>query len=344
MWFYLVLLLILFGLSFHRRRLLLFIVMLLTLAFFLGFRGKTVGADTARYVEYYNYMKNGIGHMEIGWNVLLLSIKSLGVSAYAFHFLIALFTLGLIGFVLTRFHDRQINMLGLFFTYSLGFYLLMFNGMRQLFAGAIVLFAFYFLSVERNKLFVLLVVVASFFHLSSIVALAAFFLRWIRLTSFVIIISLIVTMLIGLTASDGFFVSLAGKYAHDIESYGYRDSIAYTILVGGLSNLFFLYLVNQVVKEDIDFLDSIWMKLYFLSVVVMNLTINIVIGPRIVYVFSICQVVVFSLLTRRFTNPQARALLYLFGIVTFFRFIIPEISRTEESLIPYYFTFQLFAN
>ena len=343
MWFYLLLLLILFRLSLRRCSVRAFFVTLLAMAIILGFRGATVGADTQRYINYYSYMEPGWGHMEIGWNFMLLTIKSLGLSAYAFHFIVALVTLGLIGFVLTRFRDQRINMLGLFFTYSLGFYLLMFNGARQFFAGSIVFLAFYCLSLKRDKLFIILVLFATFFHTSTIIALSAYLLRWIKLSHPFVIIALIVSLLFGLSASDELFIPLAGKYANHIDTYGYRDSIAYTFFVGGLSNLFFLYLYNCIDNECSEFRDSFWMKLYFLSIVVMNLTINVVIGPRIVYIFSTSQIVVFSILVKIIKNQEAKVLLYLFGIITFFRFIIPEISRTEESLIPYYLTFQLFA-
>ena len=339
MLFYISILIVLLLLSFYKCSYKIFVAIVLVLSFFLGFRGETVGADTQRYVEYYNYMEYGLGYMEIGWNILSVTIKHLGFSPYAFHFLIAVLTLSMIAFVLTRFHDKQINMLGLYFTYSLGFYLLMFNGMRQLFAGAIVLVGFYFLSVNRNRIFLLTVFFATLFHGSTIFALAAYLLRWFKLSQLGVAISLMVTLLIGLLASNEFFVYVAGKYAHDIDTYGYRDSLAYAIIVGGLSNIFFYYLY---VVSGSKIQDSFWMKLYFLSILVMNATINIVIGPRIVYIFSISQVVAFSLLAKHISRQETKILLYLFGIITFFRFILPEAAKVEESLIPYYYTFQIY--
>ena len=339
MLFYLSILIVLWALSFYKCSYEVFFIAVLTLAFFLGFRGENVGADTLRYIEYYNYMEYGLGYMEICWNLMSVTIKHLGFSAYAFHFIIACLTLSMISFVLTRFHDKQINWLGLFFLYSLGFYLLMFNGMRQLFAGSIVLIGFYNLAVNRNKSFFFFVLLATLFHGSSIFALSAYLLRWLKLNQTRILFSLIATLLIGLLASNEFFTAVAGKYAHDIDTYGYRDSLAYTIIVGGLSNLFFLYIYNA---SEPKLQESFWTKLYFLSILVLNLTINIVIGPRIVYVFSICQVVAFSLFARYTKRQDAKALLYLFGIITFFRFILPEATKTEESLIPYYYTFQIY--
>ena len=337
MLFYTLVLVVLFFLTRLKSKKL-FYLAVFALAFFLGFRGDSVGADTQRYIDYYNYVEYGVGHMEQGWNQMTIFFKMSGLSAYSFHFFIASLCMLMVVYVLSRFNDNRIMRLGLFFFYSLGFYLLMFNGMRQMFAGSIILVAFYYLSVEHYKKFLFLVLIASLFHISSVIALFAFFLRWLKLSRMTICLSLIISMAFGLMVSNDFFVAVSGKYAHDIESFGYRDSLTYAIIVGGLSNIFFYYLFIQFEKE---YINSMWMKLYFLSIVVMNLTIDIVIGPRIVYVFSICQFVIFALLTKDSQKPEVKMLLFLFGIVTFFRFMIPEMSRTEESLIPYYYNIQL---
>ena len=301
----------------------------------LGLRSSEIGADTARYIEYYNYVDQSTGHMEIGWNLLSRLCKYFGLSAYIFNLIVASLTLSIIGYVIRLQKSHKIIGFSLFLLYSLGFYFLMFNGMRQLFAGAIVFLAFYLLAENKNwKIIVLIILLASCFHASALITIPVVFLPKMSLKINWVLLVLVLSFAVGMVASDSFFTFFAGNYAHDVYTYGLRDSFAYALTVGAFTNVLFLLIFNF---SSTNLKQNIWMKLFFISVVVMNLLINLVIGPRIVYYFSIAQIIAISLFVAE-SKPNTNinvAICYIYALLTFTRFMIGEYNSKEGSLIPY---------
>ena len=340
--FYIVAFIILFVLSFKGIEKKCFFALLLVLAFFLGFRGENVGDDTSRYISYYYNVESryGIGYMEIGWNIISEFFRVINLSAYFFHFIVALSTLLLWGIVCDKvaMKNNRVRGYALFFLYSLGFYLYMFNGMRQFLAVSIVMLAFYMLSLTKTRKFVVLIILATFFHESSFLGLLIYPMMKIRLTPLRMILILIVTYIIGLVANESWFYLFAGKYASEIEDFGFRTSILYVTCVGLTTNLFFCWLIYC----DKQMLSNIWMKYFFFSIVVMNILSSVVYGPRIVYYFSITQTLSIAIYMARSIKKTIIPIVYLYSIVTFGRYFLPELWKIEGSLIPYYFTFKIF--
>lgn len=299
----------------------------------LGLRSSEIGADTARYIEYYGYVDKSTGHMEEGWNLLSRLCKYFGLSAYMFNLIIASLTLSIIGYVIRQQEQKTIIGLSMFLLYSLGFYFLMFNGMRQLFAGAIVFLAFYLLEKKKNwKIILLVILFASIFHTSALITIPVIFLPKMRLEFNRILLLLGLSFVIGIVANDTFFIFLARSYAHDVYTYGFRDSFAYALTVGAFTNVLFLWIFHF---SSTDLKQNIWMKLFFLSIVVMNLLINLVIGPRIVYFFSIAQIIAISLFIAEARENTNLVICHIYALLTFIRFMIGEYNSQEGSLIPY---------
>lgn len=302
------------------------------LAFFLGFRGENVGADTARYIAYFKYVEKDIGHMEIGWNYSSILLKSLGFSPSLFNFVVALVTILPICFVSSTFKNSKINGWVVFFLYSLGFYLLMFNAMRQFLAISIVFIGIYFLSKKKLLWYCACIFIASLFHSISILAIVLLFLPYIHLSIKKTVLIFSISFILGIFFSSTLMEMYSGKYYHDIEDFGYRDSLMYAMSVCLITNLLFVWLIRAFPNTN----NNIWMKVFFVSIVVMNLLSNVVIGPRVVYLFSISQIIALALIECQTKDKKIQLIIYLYSFITFARYFIPELYRKEESIIPYY--------
>lgn len=312
------------------------------LAVILGFRGKDVGDDTARYISYFNSVdvKDGTGYMEIGWSWFSDFIKSIGFSAYFFNFLVACITLSCFVYVISKtISNNKFWGSALFVLYSCGFYLYMFNGMRQFLAISIVFLAFHLAINNKNIWAAVLILFASLFHTSAICGLFIFLVKHIKLTNTTIISALVASLLIGYLLIEKVVYYFAGGYARLVSEYGFRKSVAYVIIVCGLTNVFYVWLYNLHSSKRNDG----WMKVFFASVVLMNLLCNVTMGPRLVFFYSTAQIIVLSYYMITFQKNQiVRSVIYIYSFITFFRFLLPELYRTEEGLLPYYMTFSIF--
>lgn len=310
------------------------------LAFILGFRGSSVGDDTERYIKYYygTDFALGVGYMEPGWTYISTYFRNIGFSAYFFHFLIALVTLSCFTYVISKEDDKKVRGQALFFLYTLGFYLYMFNGMRQFLAIGICFVAFYVITKGKNILGILLILFSSLFHTSALVALSFVFVKRLKLTIVNSIMMFIASLVMGVFILRGVMSVLAGGYAHIIDEHGFRTSMSFVFFVCITTCVLFLWLIDK--KPMLK--DNIWMKLFFVSIIVQNVLCQVVYGPRIVFYFSTAQIIALAIVYKETKDSLVRMVIYLYAFVTFFRYLIPELYRKDESLLPYYMTFQIF--
>lgn len=319
------------------------ILVLLGLAVVLGFRNDSVGDDTHNYIDYYNSFGMDIigGYMEKGFNAIAVVCKVFQLSAYGFEFVVAVLTLLPFYILASRYNDNYINGYILFFLYSLGFYLLMFNGMRQFLAMSFLLFAFERLQSGYKMQFVFITILASFIHLISLCVIPLLFVFSVRFTTARVITVFALTFIVGIVAGEILISLVAGKYLHHIEDSGIRSGLLFSLTVGLLTNILFawLYATNESLK------DNGWVKLSLVSVMVLNLMSNLIIGTRVVYIFSVCSIFALALYLRCSENYVVRLVIYLYALVTFARYLLPEYLRygVDGGLVPYSMNLQLFA-
>lgn len=313
---------------------------LLGLAVILGFRDSQIGVDTRNYVDYFNETSDIFeGYMEKGWNVIVVFCKFLGLSAYGCNFIVALLSLYPFYYLTKEYNDYRINGCVLFLLYSLCFYFLMFNGMRQHLAISILLMGYYFLSKTKTVLFIACLLIACTIHISSLLALLMLFVNKNEMKVTHVIWALFISFFIGFFLGEAFFLNVSGKYAHDVEG-GLRTGAIYVLVYGLLTNLFTIWLY----KQSPDLRNNFWIKCNIISVVVLNLLSNLIIGPRVVYIFSITSVIALSLYLRYSSNKLIPVVVYLYSLALFVKFLIPEILiyGFDGSLVPYCMNFQPF--
>ena len=315
------------------------VIIFMLLSAVCGLREYYVGEDTERYMEYYGYVSLTEGYMEVLWNMASYRAKLLHLNAYGFNLVISFITMLLVTIVCYK--ETKYPVLCLFFYYAFGFYIMMFNGMRQFLAISIVLVSFAFLGKRKYILSSAFIIFASLFHASSLIAFAAFFERYYRFSKKTIVLFTLLALALGMLLPEGLFISVAGRYAHDItENYGFRDS-ASALLYAGIFNAFFFLILDKLSNED---LENFWVRMFCLSMLVFNVVSKLAMGPRIMYYFTIVEVVALALLIQNKKNKKLEIYCYLFALVNFIRFMLPEFMKwgIRGSMLPYGFNFNIF--
>lgn len=253
------------------------------LAFFVGMRDVTVGTDTAGYARVFLMMgefptwisaATGIS-TEDGWNILNWFIYRITPHYwFLFTFVGVLTSLCAIS-TIERLSSTPV--LSLFLYITLGFYLSGFAGMRQAVALAIYMLAIPQLVNKKIIQYIIIVIIASFFHKTVLVALPLYFvfnLKYSNLTLFIIALGSIIV---------GFFLPTILSYSASMES---RYSV-YTEVEGGgtlfavfytLMAVFFVFQRSKIIEERRETYDKLLLMLVCGSMIYLIVTFSGVYG------------------------------------------------------------------
>lgn len=301
---------------------------------FAGFRDFSVGTDTPAYHRIFEWISEGSAkYIEPGWWFLnkLVSIEGGNFTTV----LILASILTFIPLIYLSSHYKSYRYEILFFYYSMFFYLNTFNGMRQYIAVSIGLVTFELIRIKEKKWKVLLsIAIAVLFHYSSVFLLVALFVNKISLKEGWCISVLLISFIIGTFADVSFFDFFAGGYAKYLyrDEFGFRESTASIYILTIIMNCLFLWLLIYKGK----LYDVFWMKLFFIGIILLNLTFRIGLGARLILFYTITQIIVFPLfLYKNRINNQP--LVYLFVLLyfslLFFRNFIGD--ATGGDIVPY---------
>lgn len=140
-------------------------------------RDRSVGTDTYEYVSWLQYITNldeaFSFHTELGFNLLVLFSSFLSDGYVLF--------LGLIAFIVVFFYlwgiwrQERLYEYSVLAFFALGAYGFLFNGARQAIAGSICFFSIHYLLERKAVRYFLLIIVASFFHVTALVAIPLYF-------------------------------------------------------------------------------------------------------------------------------------------------------------------------
>lgn len=322
----------------------LFPVTVLFLSIILGFRGTDVGVDTHTYSDYYDYVgTGGSDHMEIGWNILCITSKNIGLNFHEFTFFVACLTMLCFSIPMRRLPSNQGKYFGLFFFMCFGYYILMFNGMRQFLAVSLCFLSYMLLEDGKIAKSLLLVIGASFIHTSALIVIPVILLltKVNRLDLRTILVLLMISFLIGLCVNERFLSLFSGKYSSYLflENAFRTKDIAYLLLIVLPANAFMVY---SFINAPYVLKNSYWMKLFFVSTLVLNVLQKLLIGPRIVYYFSVSEIIVVSLLALQNNYHMNRGrvktykiISFAYAIITYIRFLIGEVNLDYGGVIPY---------
>ena len=259
-------------------------------------RHRTVGGDTSGYVTFfertirmysYNDLFNSeLMRQEIGYRLYVKTI-SLFTEYYTVYFLVnAVVIFG----TLYRFAFKYAGNPFVFFAMfvALGTYNFIETGLRQSLAMAICLWALDFVKDKKPIKFVLLVILAYFFHKSAVIFLLIYPLSFLKKykSSIAVYVVMLVTFVVGFSTFQDFFNELLG-YNYEIEETGNGGIfLALTIMICVYSSL----VLSYKEKEQIDLGNYVIMHMAFMTVVFWVLRLFSRTAERVSYyfIFGLC--------------------------------------------------------
>lgn len=323
---------ILLLLSFYKHNKYIFWGSILVLSFIAGGRSELIGVDTHNYKDIYGWIADGISYpIEPGWYFLNKLINELGGNFNLLLWIVSLMTLIPIGIVCVKCSENP--QLSLFFYYSLYAYLNSFNVMRQFLAISFVLLAYSYV-FQRGKFFVC-ILLAFIFHYSAVVSVVVILLNNILLTKKRIINGLVATFLLGLFFNNTIFSFLTGSYAGYLETdIGYRDNFQLVVIMCIMMNGLYLFFYFTIMEE---YRQNFWTKVFFVAIMVMNLSMQLELGTRILLYFTLSQIIFYPIYFKHniVRNKMCIIFCVLFYVASVFMKILILGSQNEYSVFPY---------
>lgn len=338
MFFYIIIFIILGLLAFFvKRNAIVLSLCAISLIAIAGFRGFYIGADTHTYYFYFLSLADGYpGYMEPLWNFLNLVISSLNLNFNAFLLLISALTILPITYIFWKELDNP--QFALFLYYAIYAYCNSFNGMRQYLAISLVFVAFYFMRHCKALLALLFIVLASNIHHSALIGLVLFPLYYVRISRTTILLALLISLALGITIFPTIDMAwIYGKYAGYTENDTFiRESITQTLLLTALYNIFSVFIFFTSNKK---LLQDFYMKIFFAGNILLNLTMQLALGSRIILYFSIIQTVLLPLYLKQIHSTQIIRLSIYIGVLCYFTAIFLKIlilgNFDQFSIFPY---------
>ena len=234
---------------------------------------------------------------------------------------VSILTIGSISIVFKKYSENP--QLSLFIYYAMYAYLNSFNAMRQFLAVSFIIVSYAELRNKRIFLFIISVFVASFIHTSALIALIVLFAPFIKTdNSLLIYTTLFITLLMGSFVNDSFFRIVSQGYFHYIEdgTFGYREqeSTISALIMCILMNILFIVIYKStdiLVKKDMFFI------IFFMAIIIMNITYRLELGTRIILYFTTIQ----TLLYPKFFNKNyvyLKWIILCYLLVVFFKILI----------------------
>ncbi len=236
------------------------------------FRYKYIGADTIGYVRFFEQdvrkysfselLNQDLMREEIGFR-LYVKVVSLLTSNYTIYFLInALIIFGTLYRFAKEHTDNPFIFFFLFMT--LGMYSFVETGLRQTLAMMVCLWAVDFIKNRKPIRFVLLVIIAQFFHKSALIFLITYPLSLIKKFDWMFIVYAIIAVVlaVGFGAFHGMFKSLLGYDAYYIDATGNGGIFMLLIFIFFTFSTFMIHDKPKELKEQ-----NLIVHLSFLTVV-----------------------------------------------------------------------------
>ncbi len=254
-------------------------------------RSKSIGIDTSGgYYKYYRYIENGINlwWVEPAWVIINKLCIIVGIGYQGVLALSGLLTILPSAYVINKKCENKCFGLAIYYALYLPIY--SFNLMRQSIAIAFVFLAMYLYIEKKYYKSIVGIIIAVLFHNSAFLAVFVVLFLLIKPKYKHVFFMIIISLCVGVFASNRLFFLLAGKYSNSLLNTGgyagFRNTSFIPILFVVIFDTFFLFIVflsYKTIKDDKMFLITL------LGVLVMNLTLRLGQGTRIVLYFSQAQ-------------------------------------------------------
>lgn len=198
--------------------------------------------------------------------------------------------------------------------------------MRQDLAISFVLLGYMGLLKGNKRSFFIWVFLASLFHYSAIVSLVVFYVykKW-RLSFYKMIILMLLSLASSFLLTSNVLGLVLGPYAGYIQDgEGFRGNMLSAYILGFLANILYVVIYKTSLNS---FRNSLFMKIYFMGIILMNITTQLELGTRIILYFTVLQIIVLPLYMQKnlFKNKYvAIALASTYALVLFFKYLVGD--------------------
>lgn len=323
--FYLLSVFLLFGafLTPSHQRFYLFIsfIILFILA---AFREVSVGTDTQGYEELFYRLKRGIPiRQEIGWQYLNKIVIYFGGGFEYVLIVSSLLVLLPVFFVSKNYSDNP--MLSIFLYFAFYIYLQSFNITRQTIAVSIVLIAYTFLLKNQYWRYCLIIGVASLFHITALLCLPLVFIDRVPDKKFIFLALIGGSLLFGVVFSNFILINSASLFGYENYLERFDSGVGVGVFLLAL-NAFGVFVVFSARDRGTLF------KLFIVYIVFANLTSAVPFGYRIIFYFTIVQILFLPSFVRAnvFKPPQLA-----FFLVIIYAYIVFSRSAGSGEIVPY---------
>lgn len=334
LWF----LLFVLGLSPLKNERGIFLFFLLLFSILVGFRDTTVGADTSTYLGIYNMIGNSgyMGYPEPLYGYLNYFMYVMGFSFNLSQWIFSLIQVLIIYYVVVN--NSKNYIFSLFVLYSMYFVFYSMNVTRQILSVSVVLLAYHFLNKGGVLNFFILVVFASLFHASAIIASFGYLAKVINLKN----IQFVYCLILGSFLLGYFFFSsevvtgfIGVKYIGYFEDSGNGlRNVDRKNLAALLSFFWIVLFAFMSYISDKKTKHTLWYQLYIIGIVILNVFMQLELGLRLAFFFSVVQIVLFPLFWKRsivFSKEITYLIIALFSGIFFFVFLL----NNSASILPY---------
>ena len=319
----------------------------------LTFRGVNVGSDTIMYYnnDFYANLEFSLeSKFEISFQLISYAINMYGINPrwclYSLSFLTFLF----LYLSVKRYHKLFGTSYVCFFVFYflLGFYALAFNISRQMLAVSILLYAYSFLFENNRKrlYFLFYTLLASSFHISSIIFLPVIFINKISVSkiSFIHIFSLLFILFTVVVLSKNYILSYVMSKFGALEIYGTYVEDAAT------SDKSFLGMLIDYIEFFMSMFVYYWLSKKIQNTTLSNLFLLSIIVDIILMAFygniyrirlgiTIFQVVAFATcFTYHKSFSSSEKFVFYFTLLFFGYFLLTSLSNGAYDIVPYYLT------
>lgn len=250
-----------------------------------AYRGFEVGTDVLKYqISYEAIQYGGRLYSEPLWIFLLQIVNYLGGDFR--DVLVVTSSFILIPVFWGIYKESKSPMLSLFFYCSLYFYFYSFNIMRQSIALSLVFLGIICLLNSKKKYFVVLVIIAGFFHYTAFIALGLLLISHISQNKIMYLPAIFLSYVIGLFFWDSVLqltTFVFFNYSHiaiEEEPASFWGNAVFLLFL----NTFFLYVLAVVKKKDLLF------NIFFVFIVMSNVLSRFPYSGRLIMYFSIIQI------------------------------------------------------
>ena len=338
---YIFILVLLFLFSFTKGKLndKLFIFGILLLLIVTCLRNPQIGIDTkGGYYLNYTYAEQGIRLTWIEWGFELVNRMCVffGLGYQGVIAISGILTIIPVSFVIYKSSVNKCLVLSVY--YAMYYVLFSYNMMRQMIAVSFALLSMYFFNHNKKCKALLFLIIGFLFHKSIIVILPLILLKRFSAKYSVSVVAVSISLILGILLKKEFFYLIVGSYSNyldDIGGYnGFRTSLVMPVLMALAFSMLFLFITyfnySKLSRNK-------WYWVSLIGVMVMNLTVRLGQGTRIVLYFSQAQMMFLpehiKTIDKKTNRIIIKSVYYTYLLLNFFRILLSQ----WDSLTPYRF-------